>query len=335
MTYKYSIFEQNDSDKGTVMIKPDIPENESQRLGNLRSINILDTPAEERFDRLTRLAKRMFDVPIALVSLVDENRQWFKSCVGLDVSETARDISFCGHAILGNEIFIIDDATKDPRFADNPLVVNDPHIQFYAGCPLRYLDGSMLGTLCIIDTKPRNLDQDDLEALKDLAEMAERELVAIQLATLDELTGISNRRGFIMLAQNSLSLCGRNKINASLIFLDLDKFKQINDKFGHAEGDLALKAFAEQMKQAFRESDLLARLGGDEFVVLLSGASIDFAREITDRFRLKIHDYNRLVDRGYELLFSEGIVPIDHDQNESLETLLSRADTLMYDNKSK
>ena len=138
-----------------------------------------------------------------------------------------------------------------------------------------------------------------------------------------------------MLAQNSLSLCLRNKINASLIFFDLDKFKQINDKFGHTEGDLALKAFAEQLKQTFRDSDLLARLGGDEFVVLLSGASINFAREITERFRSKLNGYNQLADRGYEILFSEGIIPIDHNQNESLETLISRADTLMYDNKSK
>ena len=317
------------------MLKPDTPENEVIRLGQLRSLNILDTPPEERFDRLTRLAKRLFAVPIALVSLVDENRQWFKSCIGLDVSETSREISFCGHAILGNEVFIITDATKDPRFEDNPLVLNEPYIRFYAGCPLRYVDGSMLGTLCIIDTKPRHLNEDDLEALKDLSELAERELMAVQLATLDELTGISNRRGFIMLAQNSLNMCHRNKEAASLIFFDLNKFKQINDEFGHAEGDAALKAFVDQMKKTFRDSDVIARLGGDEFVVLLSGSSVDIAEETNNRFKIALDEYNRMSNRGYEISFSAGIIEVEHDQNNSLEVLIERADSLMYDNKPK
>ena len=110
---------------------------EAVRLTTLRSLDILDSLGEERFDRLTRMAKQMFRVPIALVSLVDENRQWFKSCVGLDVSETSRDISFCGHAILGDEVFVISDTLKDDRFSDNPLVLEDPHIRFYAGCPIR------------------------------------------------------------------------------------------------------------------------------------------------------------------------------------------------------
>ena len=177
------------------MKTPDTPQDEDARLKTLRSLNILDTSAEERFDRLTRIAKRMFDVPIALVSLVDEDRQWFKSCIGLSVRETPRDISFCGHAILGNEVFLIPDTLKDERFIDNPLVADEPNIRFYAGCPLRFPDGSMLGTLCIIDQKPRNLDEEDLEALKDLASTAERELAAVQMATTDELTNIPNRRG--------------------------------------------------------------------------------------------------------------------------------------------
>ena len=118
------------------MQTPVIPKDEEERLRALRLLNILDTSDEERFDRLTRLAKRMFGVPIALVSLVDENRQWFKSCIGLEVRETPRDISFCGHSILGDDIFIVNDASSDVRFSDNPLVTDDPNIRFYAGCPL-------------------------------------------------------------------------------------------------------------------------------------------------------------------------------------------------------
>ena len=138
------------------MKSPSAPQDEQIRLDTLHSFNILDTEHEERFDRLTRMAKRLFGVPIALVSLVDESRQWFKSCFGLSISETSRDISFCGHTILGNDMFIIPDTSLDERFADNPLVLNEPYIRFYAGYPLIAPNGSKLGTLCIIDTKPRS-----------------------------------------------------------------------------------------------------------------------------------------------------------------------------------
>ena len=312
------------------MNKPDIPKDESARLETLRSLNILDTPPEERFDRLTRMAKRLFDVPIALVSIVDENRQWFKSCVGLDAKETSRDISFCGHAILGNQVFIIPDALSDERFADNPLVVGDPNIRFYAGCPLSAHDGSKLGTLCIIDTKPRLLEAEDIEAIKDLASMVERELAAVQLATMDELTNISNRRGFILLAQHSLALCARRGLPAWLVFFDLDQFKPINDKFGHAEGDLALRSFAEQLQNTFRESDIHARLGGDEFVVLLTNTSREFAEASIARLKQSLETYNRQASRGYVISFSFGIVGFDPEKHLTINELLSDGDAQMY-----
>lgn len=125
---------------------PAKPVDEESRIVTLRSLNLLDTDRDERFDRLTRLALHVFEVPVALVSLVDENRQWFKSCQGANLTETDRDVSFCGHAILGDEAFVIEDTHQDPRFADNPLVIGEPHIRFYAGYPIRYLDG-VLGIL--------------------------------------------------------------------------------------------------------------------------------------------------------------------------------------------
>lgn len=315
------------------MQAPEKPFNERARLEALRSLNVLDTPAEERFDRLTRLAQRMFGVSIALVSLVDEDRQWFKSRAGLEASEMPRDISFCGHAILGNDIFIVPDTTKDQRFSDNPFVINDPNIRFYAGCPLHHIDGSRLGTLCIIDTKPRILSDDDLYVLQDLAELAERELAAVQLATLDELTCISNRRGFSILSQNSLNICARQHSHASLVFFDLNKFKQINDAHGHAEGDKALTVFAELMRNTFRESDVLARIGGDEFAVLLTNISITSAEELITKFRNSIKYYTRDGMCDYDISFSDGIVPIAPDNTLSIEELLDRADSLMYMNK--
>lgn len=315
------------------MKKPDIPHDEQARLQALRSLGVLDTPPEERFDRLTRMAKRLFGVPIALVSLVDEDRQWFKSCFGLRVSETPRDLSFCGHAILGNDLFIIPDALADERFADNPAVVNDPFVRFYAGCPLRGPNGHKLGTLCIIDRQPRSFDAGELEALVDLAAMVERELSAVQLATLDELTKISNRRGFAMLAQHSLDVCVRRQLAASLVFMDLDKFKPINDKFGHAEGDRALTAFAEQIKITCRESDVFGRLGGDEFVVLLIDTSKARAEAVVSRLHQSLEKYNQEAKRGYDISFSYGIVEFSPDKHQTLNTMLAEGDSLMYGRK--
>ncbi len=158
------------------MLEPAVPFDEASRLATLRGLNILDTSPEERFDRLTRLAQHLLDVPIALVSLVDANRQWFKSCQGLDASETPRSISFCGHAILDDQLFVIPDALLDPRFADNPLVTSAPHIRFYAGQPLKAINGSRVGTLCVIDRKPHQLTQAERDSLRDLALLVENEL---------------------------------------------------------------------------------------------------------------------------------------------------------------
>ncbi len=163
------------------MLSPPIAANEQQRLQALRDLQLLDTPPEERFDRLTRLARALFDVPIALVSLVDQDRQWFKSCVGLDESETPRSVSFCGHAILEPDTFQVPDAHQDPRFADNPLVTGAPHIRFYVGAQLRTPAGDALGSLCLIDTRPRQLDGQQLQQLRDLADCVENELLQAEL----------------------------------------------------------------------------------------------------------------------------------------------------------
>lgn len=315
------------------MEAPGLPKDEETRLRALKSLDILDTPAEERFDRLTRMAKRIFEVPISLVSLVDGNRQWFKSCMGLDVRETPRDISFCGHAILGDEIFYIPDATKDKRFADNPLVTGEPNIRFYAGCPLRSLNGSKLGTLCIIDTKPRTLDRDDMGILRDLALTVERELAAVHLATQDDLTNLLNRRGFSNQAASSLNLCARQSIPISLVFMDLNEFKTINDRFGHAEGDRALFNFAAQLREQSRASDILARWSGDEFVMLLANSSKDQTEGAIYRFKKALKKRSQIENWGYELPFSHGIVEFEHGRHEAVDDLLAEGDALMYQRK--
>jgi signal transduction histidine kinase/DNA-binding response OmpR family regulator len=166
------------------MRPPASPDNELERLRALHGLDVLDTPPEERFDRVTRLAARLFGVPIALVSLVDRHRQWFKSRQGLDVCETPRDVSFCGHAILGEGPLIVPNALDDDRFADNPLVSDGPRIRFYAGHPLCARDGSRVGTLCLIDRVPRDLTDADRRSLADLAGIVETELNLVELIEL-------------------------------------------------------------------------------------------------------------------------------------------------------
>ncbi|WP_148861208.1 GAF domain-containing protein [Marinobacter fonticola] len=194
------------------------PADEAQRLEVLRALRMLDTPIEERFERITRLAQKYFGVSIAAITLVDEDRQWFKSIQGLATRETERRISFCGHVIVEDALLVIDDASRDERFADNPLVAGHPHIRFYAGVPLRTPNRTPIGTLCIIDDNPRDADAVDFPALQDLAALAEREFSVEspanrqpmarfrggpQVNLLDEVTGLWNWDGFLHLLEES------------------------------------------------------------------------------------------------------------------------------------
>jgi phosphoribosyl 1,2-cyclic phosphodiesterase/CheY-like chemotaxis protein len=160
-------------------IRATVPDDEERRIASLRELKILDTEPEERFDRITRLAAALFNVPMAVISLVDEDRQWFKSCLGLNAKETPRDAAFCAHVVYNREPMIVPDAFQDVRFADNPVVINEPRIRFYAGYPLMLDDGSCIGTLCLLDTRPRTLEGPDLERLHDLADIALREILGL------------------------------------------------------------------------------------------------------------------------------------------------------------
>ena len=163
---------------------PALPVDEAERLAALHALCILDTPPEERFDRITRVARTLFDVPYCLLSLVDAERQWFKSAQGLDVKETLRSLSFCGHAILGAETFVVENALEDPRFHDNPFVAGEPYVRFYAGQPLRSLEGHHIGTLCLLDRVPRHLNPEQRTALADLAAIVENEINLVAAAQL-------------------------------------------------------------------------------------------------------------------------------------------------------
>ncbi|RCX07792.1 GGDEF domain-containing protein [Marinomonas foliarum] len=317
------------------MIKPDIPKNEAERLHALRALRILDTSHEERFDRITRMAKRMFSVSISLISLIDESRQWFKSRQGLEASETQRDVSFCGHAIHQDGLFIITDASIDERFFDNPLVTDAPNIRFYAGYPLKLRQGINIGTLCIIDSKPRVFDEEDQLLLKDLGTIIEQEIQSIQLATLDELTLISNRRGFMTMVNQMLKACQRDKKTMFFVVFDLNKFKAINDDYGHHEGDFVLAKFAQIMLESFSEYDVIGRLGGDEFVAMLSDRTAEEIAVFLERFAVCVDEVNDSLKKPYRIQYSAGVTHFPHDTDKSIEEMIQCADAAMYQQKKK
>lgn len=313
------------------MLEPPVPLDETTRLMSLHSLRILDTEPEERFDRITRMAQRLFKVEICLVSLVDSERQWFKSKQGLDACETPRNISFCGHAILHDDLFIIRNAAEDERFADNPLVTASPNIRFYAGCPIHGPNGHRIGTFCLIDSKPRDLSADDQETLQDFARLVEDELLLLSQTTVDDLTRVSNRLGFNTIARHLISLCRRTKLDAEMLFFDLDGFKAINDNFGHVAGDQLLKLFAKLLTKCFRTTDVVARLGGDEFVVLMTGtATVDAALE-----RLQKLSESESASIEGELRWSVGRVTFDPERHQTMESMLADADSRMYEDKTR
>ncbi len=313
------------------MKEPAIPANEADRIQAVRSLGLLDTPPEERFDRFTRLARRVFNVPIALVTLVDEHRLWCKSCQGTDRREIDRGSSFCAHAILEDKIMIVPDTNQDDRFRDNPSVVGESGIRFYAGIPIKSTLGMLVGTLCLLDTKPRQFSDMDQQLLKDLGTMVEDEFVVQGIATVDDLTGLSNRRGFKAIATHALAMCRRQKKAATLMFFDLDGFKRVNDQYGHAEGDQVLTDIGQILLHEFRNSDVIARLGGDEFCILLTGTSAQETERPLEYLQSGIAERNKA--KPYSVGFSVGTVAFDSNKHPSINELLEEADQQMYQEK--
>jgi len=311
------------------------PDNEAARLDTLHSLNIMDTACEERFDRVTRLAKRLFDVPIAVVTLVGQEDVVPKSCAGATLPPISRDVSLCAHAILGDDILVVPDARLDFRFHDNPLVTSEPHLRFYAGCPLTLGKGYKLGTLCLIDTRPRSFSAEDAKLLRDLASMVEQEMAALKMATMDEMTQLSNRRGFEVLAQQAIHVCKRLNTPASLLFFDLNHFKAINDTYGHAEGDRALMTFADLLREVLRSSDLIGRLGGDEFVAMLVNSGQSETQAAVERLRQAVEQRNEQDQRGYRICFSVGQVDLDPARHFGIADMLAQGDMEMYRNKQE
>lgn len=305
------------------MEEPGLPQNEADRVETLQSLNILDTPRNDRFDRYTRISTRIFDMPVAVISLVDRYRQWFKSTDGFEGEETPRNISFCGHAILGDGVFEVRNTRRDPRFRDNPLVIEQPHIRYYAGAPLEAPNGHKLGTLCLIDRVPRQLSDEEKVMLKNLADMVVGEMVNY----VDTETGLDNR--------NALLLAGRDCVDAdtdehkfSLVLFDITDVvaAQSDTEWDVLPGE----TFAKLLRHHFPDAQSIAYLGREDFCVLQKfDESFDEQKAIS-----RLCEDSRaaiFADVEYDS-FSAYVGRIDYDPEKytCVDDMLQEADELFF-----
>ena len=339
---------------------------ESARLQAVYATGQLDSAREPDFDDLADLAAAICMTPIAAISLLDERRQWFKAIVGLDLKETARELSFCEHAIRRPELFVVEDARLDARFCTNPFVSMGGGVVFYAGMPLRTADGHALGTLCVLDQRPRTLSDQQRSALKVLARqvMAWIELHARQsalagaladrdrlmewladyqhqleqandrlraLAATDELTGLKNRRAFDERLVYEFALARRNGRALSIAILDADNFKMINDELGHPAGDAVLQTLSRVLKGMVRETDLPVRFGGEEFAVILPDTDEKNALGWCERTQHALASSNWQHRRVTVSIGVAGLTPWYADPAH----LVMRADEALYSAKAR
>ena len=339
-------------------------EREVARLQTLMACNILDSAPEAGFDAIVKASSYICQTPISLISLVDKERQWFKAGVGLAVPETPRSMSFCSHAICRpNQSFVVADTHLDERFAHNPLVIGDPYIRFYAGFPLTTSTGHALGTLCVIDTRPRTLDpehgailaglaiqissmldqrlkvreiQQELKVRTDyqvvltnaLHELERRNNDLLSVTLTDALTGIGNRRGFDLTLIREYERALREQSALSVMMIDIDYFKSYNDDFGHVEGDEVLVDIARILRSSVRAPEYLARYGGEEFVIILPSSTLIASGHLAERIRAAIEQF-AWVNRS--ITVSIGIATTSN--GAEFGGLVKLADTALYQAK--
>ena len=302
---------------------------EPGRLLALHRYGVLDSLKEPNFEAITAIVKTLLNVPICAVSLVDQDRQWFKSIQGLKVQEACRSMAFCDHTIRARKPMLVPDATADPRFAENLQVVGDPHIRSYAGAPLQSPDGYNLGSLCVIGLEPRDFSSSDAALLEQFARVVVDQLELRTLAHSDFLTGVLTRRAFMDGAVSALHQCVREATQAAVVTLDVDHFKHINDTFGHPMGDKVLKRISRTIRALLRPTDVFARLGGEEFGILLPGATEAEGIACAERLRLAVAAAGEPGEPRATASF--GLAMATHP--DGLEDALAAADAALYSAK--
>ena len=301
---------------------------EMGRILALQRYGVIDSGREDNFDAITSLVCSVLDVPMCAVTFIDETRQWFKSSVGLGGSETARGLAFCDHTIRQREVMLVEDATLDPRFAENALVTGDPHIRSYAGVPLVTPDGYQLGALCAIDRKPRSFTSAQVAILERFSRLVLEQLELRTLAHNDFLTGALTRRAVSVAGARAIGQHRRDTTSAALLALDLDHFKLINDRFGHRAGDEVLRAVAHTCTSSLRPGDLFGRLGGEEFAILLPSTAFCEAARCAERLRSKIE---HLVTPFGPVTASFGLAMVE--DHKDFDDWLAAADDALYEAK--
>ena len=344
-----------------------LPSDEVARQSALERYQILDSPPERFYDDAATLAAAICGTPIAMVSLIDNERQWYKSKVGVDTTETHRKDAFCAHAIMTPDLpLVVNDALIDERFKDSDLVTSNPHIRFYAGAPLVTPEGHALGTLCVIDTVPREITEDQLTALEALSrtvsahleqgrhiadlerlmlekdahlEELEEHSQALEAAStkykeeslIDPVTGGPNRRACELRLEEEHQRTHRYGAPYALLMIDIDNFKDVNDLHGHSKGDDVLATTCKLVRKCLRPNDFVGRLGGDEFVAVLPRTSARGAQVIAERMRRAI--YNASWDTAFPVTISIGIA-CWKGANDTSDLILARSDEALYLAKS-
>jgi len=304
---------------------------DARRLEVLAELDILDTPRELAFDRLTGLCRKIFDVPMSTLTFIDGHRQWFKAAEGMEDCETDRRPAFCNYAIGEIHPLIVRDTQLDPRFADNVFVLGKPFLRFYAGAQLK-VSGVNVGTLCVMDTKPRAFDERDVDMLRDIAAIAVDELMLRNLSMRDSLTGALSRRAFRGEGERLRMLADRHGHKLTCALLDIDHFKSVNDNFGHGVGDLVLAKVTETCQSILRTSDIIGRLGGEEFGILLPHTRLSDGMAVLEKMRQAIAGLVIESPCG-PVSVTASFGAVDFSRGLPFDTMLERADLAMYSAK--
>ena len=305
---------------------------EPGRLAALGRYDVMDTPREAPFERITGLVRAVLNVPISTLSLIDADRQWYKSCVGMESSDLPREFSFCTQTIQAREPLYVPDTVQDGRFAHLPTVTGEPFIRSYLGVPLASPDGYNLGALCALDVRPRDFSDGQIEVLKSFAALAVDELELRRIAQIDSLTGAATRRSFLLEMEKAAAKYARRRQPAVLLTLDIDHFKRVNDTFGHPSGDVVLRTASNRMEAILRTEDLLGRLGGEEFGVLLAETELHQAVKTAERLRCALQDAPFELKEPLRVTASFGISALAADRL-SPELWLASADQALYSAK--
>lgn len=307
-----------------------IPADEPQRLRDLERHGLEGSTPNPFLSRIVDLASDILEMPIALVSLVDEHRQWFFARAGLEATETPRSMAFCAHAIAGESVLVVPDALDDPRFNTNPLVLEDPHIRFYAGAPLRSREGHNLGTLCVIDRRPRQFSDRQVRQLDGLAALAMREIEWHHVSLLCPVTGLHGRTMFFKLGDKELVRARQEQTPLSLVNLDIDNFRQVNNRWGHPAGDQVLRDFCQLARTRLGADDLLARIGDEEFGLLLVNRDDRSAVAVAEDLRECAAAMPAIyTGSDYRLRLSGGATALS-GRDHSFSDLFYRADQALY-----